>query len=323
VAQQTRRTIQGVKTLIVVNPTTYGRQPRRWRRLYGQIRDELPRPFEVAFTQRPLHATQMTRDALSSGYGRIVALGGDGSINEVMNGFFENDAPVNPDAVLGVLPWGTGNDFVKMLGIPQDLRGAARALRDGDTRIIDVGKTSFVGANGQRHSRYFVNVADFGMGGLVMERVNQQTESLGGRLKFLWGIFDALPEFRSQPVQLSIDDGSAESLHLYDVVVANGRYFGGGLCPAPLAELDDGLLDIICFGQFSKVEVVLNLGRLRNGTHLDHPKVRHTRGRRIWADSPERVLLEIDGETVGQLPAAFEIVPQILPVFISPYSTSA
>lgn len=281
-----------------------------------QIRDSLSTPFKVVFTKRPHHATQITRDALSSGYERIVALGGDGSINEVVNGFFENEALINPEAVLGILPCGTGNDFIKTLGIPQDLRGAARALKDGQTRVIDVGKVSFIGLDGQRQSRYFVNVADFGMGGVVMEKVNQQVGPPGGKLKFLRGIFDALSEFRSQRVWLSIDERVMEPLTVYDVVVANGRHFGGGLCPAPLAELDDGLFDVVCFGEFSKVEVILNLGRLARGTHLDHPKVRSARGRRIQAEADERVLLEMDGEVVGRLPAVFEMIPRILPVSV-------
>jgi YegS/Rv2252/BmrU family lipid kinase len=270
--------------------------------------------MEVAFTERPLHAIEMTRDALRSGYERLVALGGDGTVNEVVNGFFSHDAPINPDAVLGILPWGTGNDFIKTLGIPQDLRGAARVLSHGQRRMIDVGKVGFIGLDGRRQSRYFINVADFGMGGVVMEKVNRQPKARGGRLKFLLAIFDALPEFHSQKVRLSIDGGSPQRLTVYDIVVANGRSFGGGLVPAPQAALDDGWLDVVCFGQFSKVEVVLNLGRLKNGTHLDHPKVMFSRARRVEADSDERVLLETDGEVVGRLPVEFEIIPRCLPV---------
>jgi diacylglycerol kinase family enzyme len=173
-----------------------------------------------------------------------------------------------------------------------------------------------LGLNGQRQRRYFVNAAEFGMGGVVMEKVNQQVGLLGGRLRFLRGILASLPEFRSYRIQLSIEGRPADLLTVSDIVVANGRYFGAGLCPAPQAELDDGLFDVVCFGQFSPLEVAMNLGRLWRGTHLDDPKVRYARGRRVEADADERVLLEMDGEVVGRLPAVFEIIPRSLPVSV-------
>jgi YegS/Rv2252/BmrU family lipid kinase len=301
-----------MRTFVVVNPRSgNGTVERRWGDLASTIRAEYG-AFEHAFTTAPGDATRLARKALDEGYEMVVALGGDGTMNEVVNGFFTDGKAVNPDAILGEIPVGTGGDFRKTAGIPKDVAAAAAALRGTATMRVDAGRLSLVDAAGRPAVRYFVNIASFGIGGLVDSIVNSSTKVLGGKASFFLATARAAVRYRNQAVRLTLDGGRPKERRIYNVAVANGRYFGGGMHIAPKAALDDGLFDVVALGDFGVAEVATKIHRVYQGTHLGMPKVDHWKARHLQAepvDPADKVLLDVDGEQPGSLPSTFEVLP--------------
>jgi diacylglycerol kinase (ATP) len=303
-------------TVLVVNPQSAGgKTERRWPQLRATIMEQFG-PFEERFTRAAGEATELTRQALRGGAGLVVAVGGDGTINEVVNGFFDGAEPLGRDAAFGILPAGTGGDFIKSLGIPKDLAAAAAALRRASPRPIDVGRLTFVDGDGKQAIRHFINIASFGIGGLVDRYVNQSSKALGGKLSFALATLKAGASYKNPSVSITFDGGLARSGPIYNVAVANGRYFGGGMKVAPDAQLDDGWFDVITMGDFGFSDLVLRGMDIYSGKHLSNPKVSVQRARRVdaRADGGAEVLLDVDGEQPGRLPASFELVAGALKV---------
>jgi len=293
-----------------VNPKAKnGQVEKEWTELERTIKEEYHGEFRVEFTNAPLHATSLTRQALKENYEFIVALGGDGLINEVVNGFFDGGRPVNPQTVLGILPFATGADFVKTVGISQVFRDAAKRLNGLSARVCDVGLISSDGLDGRPVVRYFINVAECGVGAEVVERVNRTTKMFGGRASFTWSILRTMPFYRNKTVSYSVDKGQETEACINNLIVANGRFFGAGLQPAPEAQIDDGLFDVPVIGDIGFLKGAGNLGKLRDGTYLKLPYVTFRRGKSVSARCAERVLIEADGEVIGRLPATFDLIP--------------
>ncbi|HZU18398.1 MAG TPA: diacylglycerol kinase family protein [Candidatus Dormibacteraeota bacterium] len=308
--------------LVVVNPAAAaGRTGRAWPRIASRLR-AAGLEFDVAMTSCPGEATRLAREAVRAGRPIVAAAGGDGTVHEVVNGFFEGDEPLPTRTRLGVVPAGTGGDFRRTLEVPLEPEAAAAVLRAGRSRRIDVGRLRCAAPEGGVVLRHFVNVADAGIGGEVVARVNRAGREGGllrrlpsGELTFLLASLLTLLAWRNRPMRV-VADGEARELIAQQVVVANGRYFGGGMKVAPLARPDDGLLDVVIAGDLSWWDNLRGLGRVRRGTHLDvpGPKILFTRARRVEVDSPEPVRVDADGEQPGSLPAVFEVVPGALEV---------
>jgi len=299
--------------LLIVNPrSANGSTGRRWPAIEDKLRSLLP-PFDVAFTERTGHATIIAREAASR-YGCIALVGGDGTVNEVANGLIAEDRPLRSDLALGIIPRGTGADFVRTLGIPRDLEGAAERLATGQVREIDVGKVRYRSPDGSEAVRYFLNEGEIGFGAAASDRVNRSSKILGGRLSFLRGILVTALLYRSQRVSLSLDGAPAERSLLTNVWLANGQYSGGGIRMAPRARLDDGLLDVVCIAHMGLLKQFALLPKLRSGTFVDLPQVTYLTARRIEAESPASVPIEVEGEAIGSLPATFELIGERLKV---------
>jgi YegS/Rv2252/BmrU family lipid kinase len=299
--------------LLIVNPrSANGSTGRRWPAIEAKLRSLLP-PFDVAFSERPLHATAIARDATSR-YGCVALVGGDGTVNEVANGLIADDRPLRPDLSLGIIPRGTGADFVRTLGIPHDLEGAAARLAMGKVREIDVGKVRYRSPDGSEAVRYFLNEGEIGMGAAASDRVNRSSKRLGGRLSFLRATLITALSYRGHLVALSFDGAPAQRMLLTNVWLANGQYSGGGIRMAPRARLDDGLLDVVCIGNLSQVQKIIFLPKLRSGAFIDLPQVTYLTARRIEAESEVPVLIEVEGEAIGSLPATFELIGERLKV---------
>ena len=299
--------------LLIVNPrSANGSTGRRWPAIEGKLRSLLP-PFDVAFSERPLHATAIAREATGR-YGCIALVGGDGTVNEVANGLVADDRPLRPDLTLGIIPRGTGADFVRTLGIPRDLEGAAERLAMGKVREIDVGKVRYRSPDGSEAARYFLNEGEIGMGAAASDRVNRSSKRLGGRLSFLRATLITALSYRPHLVNLSLDGAPAQPMLLTNVWLANGQYSGGGIRMAPRARLDDGLLDVVCIGSLSRLQTVIFLPKLRSGAFIDLPQVTYLTARRIEAESEVPVLIEVEGEAIGSLPATFELIGERLKV---------
>ncbi len=305
------------KTVLIVNPKSgNGTTGRNWPSIDREIRRGLRTDYEVKFTERLGHATLLTSEAIKEGSELVMAVGGDGTINEVVNGFFQDGKPLNPDAAMAIMSIGTGSDFIKTLQSPTTPFECAERTRSGKVWRIDLGRCSLVGLDGGQRSRLFINIADFGSGGAVVDKVNRTTKVLGGRISFLWGILTTLPTYKNKLTKYKIDDEPEQEKILNTLVVANGRYYGGGLQPAPNAKLDDGLFDIVTIGDVGFFEAVSSLGEFRKGTHLDNPNISYSRGRTVFANSDETQLVEMEGEVVGRLPARFEMLPKAMNIIV-------
>ena len=303
-------------TLIVVNPASGGgRTGRGWAAVAERLR-AAGLDFDAAMTSRRGEAIELSRRAAAEGCSLVVAAGGDGTINEVANGILEH-SDGTPGTRLGVLPTGTGGDFRRTLGLPTDVADAAHVLAAGRTRRIDAGRVTCAGPGGTTVRRHFVNIASAGIGADVAERVERGGVLVNGELTFLLASARTLLTWRNRPVT-SVVDGESSELVAQQVVVANCRYYGGGMCVAPAAVPDDGMLDVVVVGDLTLWENVRGLGRIRNGTHLDgySPKLSHRLARRVELRSPEAVRVEVDGELPGMLPAVFEILPAALDVVV-------
>lgn len=304
-----------MEALFIVNPRSAdGTTGSQWARLERMITREGLKG-EARFTEGPGHATALVRTALAEGHRLIVAVGGDGTVNEVVNGFFSptGDA-LAPDAELGLLCRGTGCDFIKSLGIPKREDLALQRIRQGSSRPIDLGRADFRDAAGRETLRYFDNIAEAGLGGAVAGRANRSSKALGGFASFLVSTLATVATHRSQPMTVQWDDEAPLTLTALNVVVGNGRYFGGGMHILPQAELDDGLFDVLLMGDLGRGELVRNLAKVYTGKHLTHPKVRHLRARRVKITSTEPVLLDLDGEQPGLAPVTFTLQPAALRV---------
>ncbi|MFZ3035188.1 MAG: diacylglycerol kinase family protein [Parvibaculum sp.] len=305
----------------VVNPRSGGgRTGRAWRVIATALEAELG-PVRVHFTtshstSRYLPAAELTRIALKSGAQLVIAVGGDGTISEVVNGFFENGAPINPDAHVAILNTGTGGDFRKTFNLPENMEGCVKRIGKGTTRKIDLGRMTFVNEDGGEGTRYFNNIASFGLSGEVVRAVNNADISklLGGAFAFTLATLVTSFLYKPHPVRLQTDTGFDEVLNVGVCAVANGKFFGGGMMIAPDAEPDDGLFDMVVMRDTTFMDMLTGSGSLRDGTHLANPKISHMRIKSLTAmpagDRP--VLLDVDGEAPGRLPARFDIMPQAL-----------
>ncbi|HYM03478.1 MAG TPA: diacylglycerol kinase family protein, partial [Stellaceae bacterium] len=245
-----------MKAAVIVNPRSAGgKTSRAWPRIAAALEKRLG-PLEARFTERPGHATSLARELLEQGFERVIAAGGDGTINEVANGFLREDEPVRPEAALGILPLGTGGDFRRTLGISPRLSEAIEALAVAVPMRIDAGKASFRGHDGSQQTRYFINLLSFGMGGDVASRSRNILSPLGGRAAFLYASAVSLARYRRKQVRLALDGGQPLSLSIYNIAVGNGRFHGGGMQACPTAVLDDGILEVTVIDYMSILQVL-------------------------------------------------------------------
>ena len=303
-----------MKTIVIVNPQAgNGRTEKIWPNIESALEKSIG-SFEVLQTTCRGDATDLSRRILAVDTVRIVAVGGDGHLNEVLNGFIENDLPVNPEARLSFVMTGTGCDFQRSLGISGKWQNAAAKLKDAKVRKIDVGKVTYTAADKTQKIRYFDNIASFGLSGAVDHCLEHSRlrNYLGGSPLFLWATIKTVFTHPNQGIRFRIDDGPEEEICSRLGLLANGRYFGGAMHAAPEAELDDGLLDLLMLKEISVAKFLWHLPKIYKGTHLKIPEIFFQKVRKFTAESSEQVILDIDGESPGYLAATFEVLPKIL-----------
>jgi len=227
-------------------------------------------------------------------------------VNEVAQGLVDR-----PGVELAVIPRGTGWDFVRTYGIPRRLEDAVAVARDGRVRAIDVGRARYRAWDGSDAEAYFANIASAGMSGAIAKRANETSKALGGKASYLWATFVVFARWRNDEVQVAVD-AERRTGRMHDVVVANGRYFAGGMMICPEAEPDDGLFDVLLIGDLTKRDLLLTLPKTYRGRHLPHPKAEVLRGRTVEVDATEPLPIELDGEQPGTTPVRFEIVSDAL-----------
>jgi len=302
-----------MKTFVVANPKAAGgKVAKRWAELYLSISSSLGNTT-LRFTGHQGHATELVRQAIHDGYERIAIVGGDGSINDGVNGFYETTGEqINPEAVLAIIPAGTGGDFARSIGMSGV--NPEQALRSASVRTVDLGRMHLTDNGGEESTRYFMNIASFGSTAAIMDKINAAPKILPGKATYFWGSIKGLLTYENKRVRLRVDDVFDEVLRVNSVAVANGRYFGGSMKIAPEASLTDGLLDVIVIGDVSLAEFLKSNRKLYSGTHLDLKPFTFLRGKEVIAEPADYdpVLVEADGERPGQLPARFDVLPEAI-----------
>ncbi|MBI1317958.1 MAG: YegS/Rv2252/BmrU family lipid kinase [Candidatus Hydrogenedens sp.] len=306
---------QQYRTAAIVNPASAsGRTGREWPRTLEHLRAKLGE-VQIFQTQRPRHAIELTRHALHEGFDRILSVGGDGTHFEVTNGFFEADgSPITQEAHVCFLPRGTGSDFTRSLHIPRDLDQQIALAAEGAVHHLDLIRLELAGVDGKPAAYYFQNIARAGIGAEVVRRANEGSRMFGGFATFMSATIAALFSYRPKPVRIELD-GRVVAQPTMEVVVAQGRFDGGGMRTAPHALLDDGFADCYLYGSIGLVDALVNVRKIVSGTMLDRPDVvQYQQAKSISVSSSERIWVEADGELLGQLPARFEVVPKVLRV---------
>ena len=237
-----------------------------------------------------------------------MVVGGDGSVNEVVNGIAGRD-----DVEIAVLARGTGWDFARSLGLPHRLDQAIAVALGTTTRTIDLGRVTYRSWSGGEAQSYFANVASVGMSGAIAQRANDTSKALGGKVSYVWATFAVFARWGNTEVHVTVD-GEERRARMHDVVVANGPSFGGGMKIAPDAEPDDGFFDVLLIGDLTKRDLMVTLPKTFRGAHLPHPKAELLRGATVTVDASEPLPIQLDGEQPGTTAARFELVPGALRV---------
>ncbi len=300
----------------VVNPVSDGGKTGKIWPGYFEKFVERGIELTVKETKYSGHAVELVREALESGFTRIMTVGGDGTVNEAVNGMFRQGELVNPDTELIIFSRGTGSDFVRSLGISGSFEDIVQLIRRGKRTFFDLGLVTYVTQSGTEEKRYFINVADAGMGGATIYNLKNSSADLGGVMTYLYTALKTLATYHNKAFTLKVDGREVLNRCLNSIMVANGEYFGGGMKITPGADLQDGEFNILIIGDLNKLEVLINLYKTYRGTHLSHPGVEMIKGKKVEINSIQETWLEIDGELVGNLPAVFEIITNRLPVLI-------
>ena len=260
-------------------------------------------------SDQPGHLIELVAQAAAEGARTVVAVGGDGTLNEVANGLLALPAGDRPE--LAVIPFGTGMDFARSHRIPRKLDAAVEVARSGRTLAIDAGRVTFRAWDGSPGEAYFANIASAGMSGAVARQANVTSKALGGRISFFTALVRVFATWRNTELEVEAG-GERRTGKMTNLIVANGRYQGGGMLIAPDAEPDDGLFDVLVIGDITKRDFVLNVGKIYRGTHLSHPKIELLKSSTVSVDAEVALPIELDGEQPGTTPARFEVLPRAL-----------
>ncbi len=295
------------RVVFLVNPASAnGSTGKRWPELANRAAS-LGLTGDVLFSEDAGHMAHLARHAADDGATLLAVVGGDGTVNEVVNGLA--GAAASPE--VAVIPRGTGWDFVRTFGIPRDVDRAVEIALRGNVREIDLGRVTYRAWAGHAAEAWFANVASVGMSGAIAQRANTATKALGGKVSYLWATFAVFARWRNCEVRVSVDD-EIRGGRMHDVIVANGRYFGGGMMVCPEAEPDDGRFDVLLLGDLTKRDLLLTLPKTYKGRHLPHPKAELLRGSVVSVEADEPLPIELDGEQPGTSPVRFDVAPRAL-----------
>ena len=294
----------------------------------GSLQREIAEMFgagdspRILVTSKAHESESLARQALKEGTRTLIAIGGDGTLHEVVNGVMKarESMPLEDwqSIRIGVLPRGTGNDFAKSHPCPQTVAQLKTMLETGEIQQVDAGLLSSIHPDGTQQSRYFINIADLGLGGTIAEKLTTMSRWAGKTLTYQWAILTTLFRFRPQPVRVSTEQFTYPG-KILNLVIANGRYFGSGLCIAPMAQLADGQFTLVIIGEISTLDYLKNFRRLRTCQRIDHPEVYYHTCRKVTVEADgTRISAEMDGEFAGYAPISAEVIPGALSFLAMP-----
>jgi YegS/Rv2252/BmrU family lipid kinase len=292
----------------IVNPNAgNGKGKKDWERISGLFEKENI-PISYRFTERKGQATEFTREAVEAGFRKFISVGGDGTLNELVNGIFTQNACSTNEITVGIIPVGTGNDWGRMFGIPLVYEGAVAVIREFKVIPHDIGIISYYSGN-DLHKRYFLNIAGLGFEAVVVKKSNKQKDKgRSNQAVYFYNLLTSLLSYKNNDADIIID-GKSTKAKVFSVNVGNGRYCGGGMRQTPDAMPDDGLLDITVIKDMGRIEIIKNLKLLYDGTILSHPKVDGYRSTNLRVESKSLLYAEADGESLGHTPCEFSIIP--------------
>jgi YegS/Rv2252/BmrU family lipid kinase len=298
-----------IEWMVIVNPNAgSGKGKKDW----GHISALLTKygiSYKNVFTDCPKHAIQLTNDCVLQGYRNFIVVGGDGTLNEVVNGVFGQTVCPSVEIVLAMIAVGTGNDWGKMYSIPHAYEESIKVIGNGKIRKQDVGVVEYMNGN-QREIRYFLNIAGLGFDALVVQRTNRQKElGKNGKAIYLINLLRSLMIYKPAHIELTID-GNKISRDFFTISVGIGRYSGGGMLQTPQAIPDDGLFDMTVIKKIGKGDIILSLKKLYDGSILKHRKIEGYKAKEIRIESNPLIYVEADGETLGNAPDCFRILPR-------------
>lgn len=307
--------------MVICNPVSGSGRGQAWLGVVRRVLDNAGINYTFEVTGGRGDAARLARSATQSGCSAVVAIGGDGTLFEVVNGVtnpaeFESALSGDTRPAVGLIQAGRGSDFGRSVGVPSDVEAAALRLLNGRTEQIDLGHVTFMGLDGKERSRYFANAAGLGFDAEVTVRANAGPRILGGTIPYLNSLLRTLGSYRNKRISVSIDGAEPWHARANSIVIANGQYFGGGMRIAPDARLSDGILDVVLLGDLGKIELIRNVPRVYDGSHITHPKVKILTAHAVEVTSPERILLQADGEVLGTAPARFQVAPDALRMIV-------
>ena len=297
--------------VFLVNPASAnGSTGKRWPEI-AQRAAAAGLEGDALISTRAGELADLTAQAVEGGARRLVAVGGDGTVYEVVNGLMRGGP--HPDVELAIVPRGTGTDFVRTFKIPTKLDRALEVARDGRLQTIDLGRARYAAWDGTEADAYFANFGGAGISGAIARRANATTKALGGRISFLWATLAVFARWTSAEIRVEVD-GEQRSGPMFEVLATIGAYAGGGMHVTPDAASDDGLFDTMLIGDVTKLDFVTTFPKIYRGRHLAHPKIEVLRGKRVSIDADERLPITLDGEQPGTTPVVFDVVPGALRV---------
>lgn len=305
------------KWYAIVNPVAgSGKGLTDWPLISKLLRDSAIVP-EYVFTERKYHAIELAVDAVNRGFRKILVVGGDGTVHEVINGLFIQKAVPTQDILVSVIAVGTGNDWIRMFGIPRKYSEAIRAIREGHSFLQDVGIISYYKAN-YKQSRYMANVAGVGFDAYVNRKYNHlKEEGKKGKWLYLWSTLKAILSYNSTGVKVFVDNELVVNDLVYSATIGIGKYNGGGMLQMPDAVADDGLFDVTVIRRMTALKVIYNFKVLFNGRIYRLRNTSLNRGRKIRIESSPEIAVEVDGEALGYSPFEFEMVDKAVRVVVS------
>jgi len=308
--------------LVIINPNAGNKKGQKdWEKISSAL-NRYKIDFVPVFTEYQQHAIELCKQYINKSFVKIIAVGGDGTLNEIVNSIFlQNKYPVS-EITLAAISVGTGNDWGRMYNIPADYVEAVKVIKRGKTFVQDAGVVEYNTRSSEvsgfiREKKYFINAAGLGFGAEVVKKVNQK-KALGkksSQLVYLKDLFSCLFSYKLYRLRITIDDYFIED-NIFTMSVGINKYSGGGMKQLPDAIPDDGLFDITIIKHIRKFEVIKNVHRLYNGTIGKHKRVETLTGKKVNIESDSKVLLESDGESLGFPPYSFEIIPKSLRIVI-------
>ena len=293
---------------VIVNPNAGNSKGRKdWEQICAGLKNN-GLIWSEYFTERKGDAINISKEAIATGYRKILCVGGDGTLNEIVNGAFSQQICPTKNITLGLIPVGTGNDWGRMFGIPLNYEGAINIIKEGKTMLHDIGNVSY--HNGlEKCERYFINIAGLGFESVVVKRTNiQKDKGKSGRAIYFYNLLMSLISYKNTKAEIIIDGNKTEA-RIFSLNVGNGRYCGGGMRQTPFAVPNDGLLDVTVIKEMGKIEIIMNLKILYDGTILNHPKVDGYKCKNVIVRSDSVLYVESDGESLGHTPAEFRLIP--------------